>query len=356
MSNSSDKLSNSSTQKAVWKLLNQLSARVGVSEIVFNGYENIFAEKEGKFYHLDTQIRPEDIDQFIQEVAGFNYKKCDSDYPIMDGVLPDGARINIIMPPFSKVGPAITIRRYRYKLKTFDEEPGIFGLNQTWVHFLKSLVKAKMNVVISGGTAVGKTTFMNMLLQEIPHEERIICIEDTRELHFPHPHVLFLESGGQNLASKEKVTYQDLVRNALRMRPDRIIVGEVRGAEVIDLLSAMNTGHKGCMTSLHANSAQEALGRLDTLYLMGGKDLPLKAIHGQIFGAIDFILQLGRDKKGQRVLMQITEICGMEGETILTQQLAQYQQTSLRSTGLATQRMKSLVQEGLPGDFFQKAA
>lgn len=342
-------------ENSVWHLLHQLSQKMGVSEIAINNCKSVFVEKDGKFYPLDINLPLDHIHSFIRDVAEYNKKECDKNHPILDGVLPDGSRINIIMEPFVKNGPAITIRKYLHKLKTIDSCAGLFGLEHAWAFFLKVLVKARSNIVVAGGTGVGKTTFLNLLLQEILPEERIIIIEDTRELHPQLPNIVHMEAGGGNLASKATLTHRDLVKNALRMRPDRIIIGESRGEEIIDLLTAMNTGHDGCMTSLHANSPQETLSRMVTLYLMGGRDLPLKAIYGQIHSGVDFIIQLTRSRSNQRIISHITEVTGMEGDTILTQNIALFQNGRLLPTKTIPSNMKLLNQHGLDLDYFSTA-
>jgi len=217
--------------------------------------------------------------------------------------------------------------------------------------FLKTLIKARVNIVVAGGTGVGKTTFLNLLLQEIPQKERIITIEDTRELQFNHPNVVRLESR-LDYADEKGLTVRDLLKNTLRMRPDRIIVGECRGGEVFDLLQAMNTGHEGSMTSVHANSPGECLMRLENLYMLSGYDLPIKALRHQISSVVDFLIQIRRDKEGKRVVTNVTEIANMEGDRILTQDIGAIKNGEFKFSGLVPSCMERLQKAGLPKDFF----
>lgn len=245
----------------------------------------------------------------------------------------------------------MTIRKYLKNIKTFGDAPGIFGLSPEWVSFIQTLVKARMNVVVSGGTGVGKTTFLNLLLQEIDHKERVITIEDTRELQFQHANTVRLEARPA-AGTNQGLAIRDLLKNTLRMRPDRIIVGEVRGGEVFDLLQAMNTGHEGSMTSVHANSPSECLMRLENLYLLSGYEIPLKALRYQIDSAVDFIIQIKRNKTGERVVQQLTELAGMEGERILMQDIGINRGDGMSFTGLVPACAAKLQAVGLPKDFF----
>lgn len=340
----------------VWNLLHNLSQKVGITEIVINNHQSIFVEKESKFYPLDVKLKLDHLHKFIQDVATLNFKKCNEEYPLLDGTLPDGSRINIVTGPIVKNIPAITIRKYLFKINNFDSTPGIFGLNHAWTFFLKTLVKARMNIIISGGTGTGKTTLLNLLLQEVPRSERIITIEDTKELNFNLPNVVRLEVGLGSLQSPQ-VNHRALVKNALRMRPDRIIIGEVRGEELIDLLTAMNTGHDGSMTSIHANTAQDTIKRMSTLYQLGGQDVQLKAIYQQIQSAVQYIININRDKNGSRSIQSIIELTGMEKETILMQTIAQYdgKENLLKPTGITPTFMEKLNQHGLDLDYFNTA-
>ena len=335
----------------VFEFIDEMGKITGVSEIIINGFENVFVEKSGELIKVDIKFNKNEVDEFCQHLADFNRKSFNSDHPILDGNLPDGSRINFIHEDYTKESHAITIRRYSKSIKTFASSPNLFGLNPAWIEFLKTLIKAKMNVVVSGGTGVGKTTFLNLLLQEIPLKERVITIEDTRELQFNLPNVVRLESK-LPYAHNKGLSMRDLLKNTLRMRPDRIILGECRGGEVFDLLQAMNTGHEGSMTSVHANTPSECLLRLENLYFLSGYDLPIKALRYQISSAVDFIIQLKRDKEGRRLVSQITEISNMEGDKILTQDIGINKSGELKFTGLVPSSFERLQKAGLPKEFF----
>ncbi len=332
--------------------IDELSRKAGISELIINRTDNVYVEKDGEMIRIDTKFTDEEIEAFCQAVALFNRKDFDARHPILDGNLADGSRVNLIHRDYTNSTHAITIRRYSRVIKNFDGAPDIFGLSSAWVTFLKLLVKARLNVVVAGGTGVGKTTFLNLLLQEISPRERIITIEDTRELQFNLPNVVRLEARPL-LGDQRGLSIQDLLKNTLRMRPDRIIVGEVRGGEVFDLLQAMNTGHEGSMTSVHANSPSESLLRLENLYMLSGHDLPLKALRYQISTALDFIVQIRRDKAGQRVVHQITEVSGVEGDRILLQDIGLHKDGELSFTGLVPACFPKLQRAGLPKDFFK---
>ena len=332
-------------------LIDELAKKAGISELIINKNDNVYVEKDGEMIRIDATFSDQEIDEFCQEIAGFNRKQFDAFTPILDGNLPDGSRVNLIHKDYTKSTHAITIRRYSKQIKKFDTSQGIFGLSPQWVEFLKLLVKARVNMIVAGGTGVGKTTFLNLLLQEIPSRERIITIEDTRELQFNLPNVVRLEARPP-LGEQAGLTIRDLLKNTLRMRPDRIIVGECRGGEVFDLLQAMNTGHEGSMTSVHANSPSEGLLRLENLYLLSGYDLPMKALRYQISTALDFIIQIRRDKNGVRMVHQVTEVSSMEGDKILLQDIGIQKNGELRFTGLVPSCFPRLQKAGLPKDFF----
>ncbi len=332
-------------------LIEELAKKSGITELIVNRGDNVFVEKDGELIRLDAKFSDEEIDSFCQDIATFNRKEFSQDYPILDGNLRDGSRINLIHKDYTNHSHAITIRRYIKSIKTFEGTPGIFGLDETWINFIKILIKARLNVIVSGGTGVGKTTLLNLMLQEINPKERVITIEDTRELQFALSNVVRLESRPP-LGGHQGLTIRELLKNTLRMRPDRIIVGEVRGGEVFDLLQAMNTGHEGSMTSVHANSPGECLLRLENLYMLSGYDLPMKALRYQISTAVNFIIQIKRDRNGQRVVHQITEVAGMEGEKILLQDLGMQKNGELRFTGLVPACMNKLMRSGLPKDYF----
>jgi pilus assembly protein CpaF len=332
-------------------LIEELSKKAGISELIINKNDNVFVEKDGELIRIDAKFSDDEINDFCQDIAGINRKIFNQENPILDGNLADGSRVNLIHKDYTGATHAITIRRYSKSIKSFDGSPNIFGLNQQWMDFLKLLVRARVNVVVAGGTGVGKTTFLNLLLQEIPSKERVITIEDTRELQFNLSNVVRLEARPP-LAELKGLAIRDLLKNTLRMRPDRIIVGEVRGGEVFDLLQAMNTGHEGSMTSVHANSPGECLLRLENLYMLSGYDLPIKALRYQISSAVDFIIQIRRDKNGQRVVSQLTEVASMEGEKILLQDIGMHKNGEFRFTGLVPSCFPRLQKAGLAKDFF----
>ena len=332
-------------------MIEEIGKKSGISEVIINRLDNVYVEKDGELIRIDIKFTEDEVDAFCQELAAFNRKLFNADNPIMDGNLADGSRVNLIHKDYTQSCHAITIRRYLRSIKTFESFPGIFGLSENWIYFLKILMKARVNIVVSGGTGVGKTTFLNLLLQEIAPKERIITIEDTRELQFGLPNVVRLESR-QGYGIQTGLAIRDLVKNTLRMRPDRIIVGECRGGEVFDLLQAMNTGHEGSMTSVHANSPGECLLRLENLYMLSGYELPIKALRYQISTAVDFIIQLRRDKDGKRVVSHVTELANMEGEKILMQDLGLQKNGELVFTGLVPSCFDRLQKVGLAKDFF----
>jgi pilus assembly protein CpaF len=344
------------SQNTVWNLINDLNKKSGITEISINGPKHIFVEKGGQYIQLNANIPKDDINSFVKDVADLNNKVCDKDHPILDGNLPDGSRVNIIMEPFVMGAPAISIRKYLKFISTFEANENIFGLNSKWVELFKSMIGARSNIVVSGGTGVGKTTFLNLLIAEIPKAERVITIEDTLELNINLPNVVRLESGAKSRYSAASITTRDLVKNTLRMRPDRIIIGETRGGELFDLLQAMNTGHEGSMTSVHSNSAGECLSRLETLFLLAGFEIPMIVVRKQISSAIDFIVQIGRNEEGQRVVTEVIELCGMEGTNILSQKiLVRNENDQLVFSGYAPRTLEKLHKHGgLPLNFFEK--
>jgi pilus assembly protein CpaF len=335
----------------VSELIDELSKKSGITELIINDNDNVYVEKDGELIRLDVNFSDDELEDFCQDMATYNRKEFNSYNPVLDGNLPDGSRINFLHKDYTNAAHAITIRRFIRQIKTFDSSPMIFGLSKEWMNFLKMLVKARMNIVVSGGTGVGKTTLLNLLLQEIAQKERVVTIEDTRELQFNLPNVVRCESRAAS-GDYKGLTIRDLLKNTLRMRPDRIIVGEVRGGEVFDLLQAMNTGHEGSMTSAHANSPSECLSRLENLFLLSGYDIPIKALRYQISSAIDFIIQIKRDKSGQRIVTNLTEISNMEGDKILMQDIGTWKNGEFRFTGLVPACFERLQKAGLPKDFF----
>jgi pilus assembly protein CpaF len=339
------------SKNKVKDLFDEIGKKSGITEVIINSLDNVYVEKDGELIRIDINFTQEEVEEFCQSLATHNRKVFNAENPIMDGNLPDGSRLNMLHKDYTGSTHAITIRRYMKSIKTFDASPAIFGLSSDWMFFLKTLIKAKVNIIVSGGTGVGKTTFLNLLLQEIPQKERIITIEDTRELQFNLPNVVRLESRPGNGEFKG-LTIRSLLKNTLRMRPDRIIVGECRGEEVFDLLQAMNTGHEGSMTSVHSNSPGECLMRLENLYMLAGYDLPIRALRYQVSTAVDFIIQIRRDKDGRRIVSHVTEIANMEGDRILMQDVGLFKNEEFKFTGLVPSCSERLQKAGLPKDFF----
>jgi pilus assembly protein CpaF len=339
-------------KNSVWSLLEELSKKSGISEVIINSTDNIFIEREGELILLNMNLAPSDIISFCKDVAKFNRSLFGPNNPIVDGTLPDGSRINIISSVYTSSSPAITIRKYLKEIQRFDSSPAIFGLSPKWVTFLKTLIQAKMNIVISGGTGNGKTTFLNLLLQEVNPTERVITIEETKELSFSLPKTGRLVTAKGSSRVEEPLKIRDLLKNTLRMRPDRIIIGEVRGEEAFDLLQAMNTGHDGSMCTIHSNTPGECLSRIENLFLLSGYDVPLKAVRQQMSTAIDFIIQLDRSREGKRIVSRVAEVSNMEGDVILLQDLGNYVDGEFVFNGLVPKRMPKLLEYDLKSDFF----
>lgn len=305
-----------------------------ISEIMVNGPKKIFVEKKGQLTKSEITFDDDDhvvriIDRIIMPLG----RRVDFDSPTVDARLPDGSRVNAVVRPVSIDGPSITIRKFRKdKLKT--EDLIAFGsLTKQMADFLEACVKARFNIVISGGTGSGKTTLLNVVSGFIPENERIITIEDAAELQLQQDHVMRMETKPANADGMHAVTIRELVKNSLRMRPDRIVVGEVRGGEALDMLQAMNTGHDGSLTTVHSNSPRDAISRLETLVLMAGMDLPLKVVRQQISSAIDLIVQQTRLKDGKRKVTAITEVAGMEGDVVVLTDIFKFQQSGVTTDG-----------------------
>jgi pilus assembly protein CpaF len=293
-----------------------------VTEIMVNDGQTVFVERGGKLYETGVRFYDENqlrrtIDKIVAKVG----RRVDESSPYVDARLPDGSRVNAIIPPLAIDGPALTIRKFAADPYT-DEDLVSFGtMSPQVVEFLQASVQGRMNILVSGGTGAGKTTTLNVLSSFLPDDERIITIEDAAELRLQQPHIVRLESRPPNIEGRGEVTVRDLVRNALRMRPDRIVVGEVRGGEALDMLQAMNTGHDGSISTIHCNSPRDALSRLETMTLMAGMDLGIRAIREQIAAALNLIVHQARLKDGTRRLTHVTEIVGMEGDIITLQDL-----------------------------------
>lgn len=314
----------------ITKLLNNPD----ISEIMVNGPYQIYVEKKGKLVLSDYYFRDNDhVMQVIEKIVSPLGRRIDESSPMVDARLPDGSRVNAIIPPLSLVGPSITIRKFPQNRLQIQDLIKFGSLTDDMAEFLEACVKSRLNVFISGGTGSGKTSLLNVLSSFIPHDERIVTIEDAAELQLLQDHVVSLETRPPNIEGNGAVTIRDLVRNSLRMRPDRIVIGEVRGGEALDMLQAMNTGHDGSLATGHSNSPREMLSRLETMVLMAGMDLPIRAIREQIAGAVDLIIQQSRLKDGSRKIVNITEVIGMEGETIVLQDIFQYKQTGTTADG-----------------------
>jgi pilus assembly protein CpaF len=301
-----------------------------ISEVMVNGPRKVFIEKNGRLTKSAVTFEDDDhvlrvIDRIILPLG----RRVDADSPTVDARLPDGSRVNAVIRPVSIDGPSITIRKFKKDKLSIQQLIEYGSLTSQMAEFIRACVLAHLNIVISGGTGSGKTTLLNVLSGFIPEEERIITIEDAAELQLQQDHVLRMETKVANTDGKGSVTIRDLVRNSLRMRPDRIVVGECRGGEALDMLQAMNTGHDGSLTTLHANSPRDALSRLETMVLMAGMDLPLKVVRQQISSAVDLIIQQTRLKDGSRKITAITEVVGMEGETVVLTDIFKFEQTGV---------------------------
>jgi pilus assembly protein CpaF len=313
-----------------------------ISEVMVNGPKKVFVEKNGKLTKSAVTFDDDDhvlrvIDRIILPLG----RRVDADSPTVDARLPDGSRVNAVIRPVSIDGPSITIRKFKKDKLSIQQLIDYGSLTPNMAEFIRACVLAHLNIVISGGTGSGKTTLLNVLSSYIPEEERIVTIEDAAELQLQQDHVLRMETKVPNVDGKGAVTIRDLVRNSLRMRPDRIIVGECRGGESLDMLQAMNTGHDGSLTTLHANSPRDALSRLETMVLMSGMDLPLKVVRQQISSAVDLIIQQTRLKDGSRKVTAITEVVGMEGEIVVLTDIFKFEQTGVGEKGKIVGELKA---------------
>ena len=291
-----------------------------ITEVMVNGPGSVYIERAGKllksrvFFEDDTHLR-----RIIERIVSKVGRRIDEASPLVDARLEDGSRVNAIIPPLAVSGPTLTIRKFSHEALSVADLIHLGTMTPEMAELMDACVRARLNIIISGGTGTGKTTLLNVLSSFLPGDERIVTIEDAVELQLQQEHVVRLEARPANIEGKGEITIRDLVRNSLRMRPDRIVVGEVRGAEALDMLQAMNTGHDGSLSTVHANSPRDALARLETLVLMAGLDLPLRAIREQVSSAIDLIVQLTRLRDGTRRITHVTEVHGMEGQTITMQ-------------------------------------
>lgn len=345
--------------------INPLIHDPSVSEIMVNGPDQVYVEKKGRLTLSDVNFKDDQhVMRVIEKIVAPLGRRIDESSPMVDARLPNGSRVNVIIPPLSLNGPTITIRKFSEKPFTVKDLINFGTMTPNVAMLLKACVEARLNIVVSGGTGSGKTTTLNVISSFIPEDERIVTIEDAAEIQLGQEHVIRLETRPPNIEGKGAVTIRDLVRNSLRMRPDRIVVGEVRSGEALDMLQAMNTGHDGSLTTGHANTPRDMLARLETMVLMAGMELPVKAIREQIASAVDIIVQQSRLKDGTRRITHITEVLGMEGDIITLQDIFVFKQNgkdekgrihgSIGPTGIKPRFVEKLEESGimLPSDIF----
>jgi pilus assembly protein CpaF len=328
-----------------------------ITEIMVNGPKNIYIERKGKIHRVPITFESNDhVMRIIDRIVAPLGRRIDESSPYVDARLQDGSRVNAVIPPISLVGPVLTIRKFSRNPISVEQLIQFGSVSQEAVQFLKACVEARLNVLISGGTGSGKTTLLNVMSSFIPSDERILTIENAAELQLRQEHVVTLESRQTNIEGRGEITIRDLVINALRMRPERIIVGECRGGETLDMLQAMNTGHDGSMTTAHANSPRDAISRVETMCLMAGMDLPVRAIREQISSAVDIIVQQERMRDGTRKVTSVTEVSGMEGDVITMTDIFVFEQSGvengqvvgrLRPTGLRPKFMDKIEATGI---------
>jgi len=306
------------------KLLNDSA----VSEVMVNGAKQVYVERKGKLTLTDVTFEDDEhVMRVVERIVRPLGRRVDRRVPMVDARLPDGSRVNIIIPPAAIDGPTITIRKFATKKLTVEDLINYGSMSRQIADFLKACVVSRLNIVVSGGTGSGKTTLLNVLSSFIPEDERVVTLEDSAELQLGQPHIVRLEARPPDPDGTGGVSIRDLVKNSLRMRPERIIVGEIRSGEAIDMLQAMNTGHDGSLTTLHANNPREAVGRIETMALMGGLEIPLKVIREQIAKAVDLVVQQQRLEDGSRKITYVTEISGMEGDNVVMQDIFKYDET-----------------------------
>jgi pilus assembly protein CpaF len=314
--------------------LESLLHEESITEIMVNGHDNVFVERNGRVERTTkTFVDDRQVRLVIERIIAPLGRRLDESSPMVDARLADGSRVNAVIEPLSIDGPTLTIRRFGTKRMHIEDLVAIGAMTAAVADFLRAAVEARQNILVSGGTGSGKTTLLNAISSFIPRAERILTIEDVAELKLDQPHVVRLEARPPNLEGSGSVSIRDLVRNALRMRPDRIVIGECRGGEALDMLQAMNTGHDGSLTTIHANSARDALSRVETMVMMSGYDLPLRAIRDQAASAIDLVIQVARLRDGSRRIIGISEIVGMEGEIITMQELMRFNSRGLNAQG-----------------------
>jgi pilus assembly protein CpaF len=335
-----------------------------ITEVMVNGPKNIYVERKGKIVRVPVSFESnEHVMRIIERIVAPLGRRIDESSPYVDARLPDGSRVNAVIPPISLVGPVITIRKFSKNPITVEQLIQYGSLTPELFEFLKACVMARLNIIISGGTGSGKTTLLNVLSSFIPNDERIVTIENAAELQLRQEHVVTLESRPANIEGKGEVTIRDLVINALRMRPDRIIVGEIRDEAALDMLQAMNTGHEGSMTTAHSNSPRDTIARIEVMTMMAGMELPIRAIREQISSAIDLVVHQSRMRDGTRKIVYVTEVAGMEGEVITMTDVFLYEQMGiendkvigrLKPTGLRPRFMEKIEASGihLPASIF----
>jgi pilus assembly protein CpaF len=328
-----------------------------ITEVMVNGAKNIYVERKGKIIRVPVAFESNaHVMRIIERIVAPLGRRIDESSPYVDARLPDGSRVNVVIPPISLVGPVLTIRKFSKVPITIEQLIGFGSITEEAVQFLKACVESRINIVISGGTGSGKTTLLNVLSTFIPTDERILTVENAAELQLRQEHVVTLESRPANIEGKGEVSIRHLVTNALRMRPDRIVVGEIRDEAALDMLQAMNTGHDGSMTTLHSNGPRDTLARLETMVLMAGMDLPIRAIREQVSSAIDLVIHQERMRDGTRKIVNITEVTGMEGEVITMTDIFIFEQSGfengkivgrLRPTGLRPKFMEKIESSGI---------
>ncbi len=305
-----------------------------ISDIMVNGPGRVYIEKHGKLHRTEVTFKDDEhLMTIIERIVSKVGRRVDESTPLVDARLPDGSRVNVIIPPLALDGPVLSIRRFGIDPLRMENLIANRSLTEEMAKVFAAMVRARLNLLVSGGTGAGKTTLLNILSASVPDDERIVTIEDSAELILQQEHVVRLETRPSNIEGKGTVTQRDLVRNALRMRPDRIIVGEVRGGEALDMLQAMNTGHDGSISTIHANSPRDALSRLETMVMMAGFELPSKAIREQVSAALNVIIQVARLSDGTRKIVKVTEVTGMEGDTVVMQDIFVYEKQGLDAEG-----------------------
>ena len=340
-----------------------------ISEVMVNAPDEVYFERDGIMYQSDVRFRDVDhVMQIVERIIAPLGRRVDESSPMVDARLADGSRVNVIIPPLAPKSPTMTIRKFLRSKLTMDDLVNVGSLSAEVGQFLGSCVELRLNTLVSGGTGTGKTTLLNALSASIPDSERIVTIEDPLELQLQQPHVISLEARPPNVDGRGEVSQRELLRNTLRMRPDRILIGEVRGGEAFDMLNAMNTGHEGSLSTVHANSPRDALARLENMVLMANLDLPMRAIREQISSALHLILQIARFRDGGRRITHVTEVSGMEGQIVTLQDIFRFEQKGidehghiqgvLQSTGIRPSFAEGFSQAGiaLPEGLFQPVA